>query len=121
VLESCVDANLANPETDRGHRLPIVRLKPTLNPPELKSCDLSRIGRETTQIFSGRPEPDHGLLSHVSLYKYQHEPVNWPIAQPAYLDSSRKTPRECAMAAMRSEKTRGRHNSSRLRSRAGSG
>jgi hypothetical protein len=70
--ECCMDANLANPETDRGHRLPIIRLKPTLNPPELKSCDLSHVSWETTQIISGRPEPDHGLLSHALLYKYRH-------------------------------------------------
>lgn len=72
MLESRAHANLANTETDRRHGLPVVRLKSTLNPPKLKSCHLSRIGREAAQIVSGGPEPDHGLLSHVSLYKYRH-------------------------------------------------
>jgi hypothetical protein len=72
MLASRTDPNLANSETDRGHRLPIVRLNPTLNPPELKACHLSRVGWETAQILSGRPEPDRGLLRHASLYKYRH-------------------------------------------------
>jgi hypothetical protein len=65
-------ANLANAETDRRHWLPVVRLKSTLNPPELKTRHLSRIGREAAQIISGGPEPDHELLGHALLYKYRH-------------------------------------------------
>jgi hypothetical protein len=72
MRDCCMDANLPNPETDRGHRFPIVWLKPTLNPQELESCDLPYVGWETTQIVSGRSEPDHGLLSHALLYKYRH-------------------------------------------------
>jgi len=67
-----VHANLANAETGRWHRLPVVRLKPALNPPELKSRHLSCIGGEAAQIVSGGPEPDHGLLSHALSYKYRH-------------------------------------------------
>src|SRR5437867_6454 len=62
MLESRVHANLANAETNRRHGLPVIRLKSTLNPPELKSSHLSRIGGEAAQIVSGGLEPDHGLL-----------------------------------------------------------
>jgi hypothetical protein len=72
MLGSCADANLTNAETNRWHGLPVVRLETTLNSPELKSCHLSRIGGEATQIVPGGPEPDHWLLGHVSLYKYRH-------------------------------------------------
>jgi hypothetical protein len=72
MLESRMDADLANAETNRRQGLPIVRLKSTLNPPGLKSRHLSRIGGEAAQIVSGGPEPNHGLLGHVPVYKYRH-------------------------------------------------
>lgn len=51
------------------HRLPIVRLQPTLHAPELEPCNLPDIVRETPDRLSGVPEPDHGLLAHDSTYK----------------------------------------------------
>lgn len=72
VLESCSHANLADPEADRWHRLPVVRFKATLNSPKLESRHLSHIGGEAAQIVSRGPEPDYGPLRYASLCKYRH-------------------------------------------------
>jgi hypothetical protein len=72
MLEPGVHANLTNAEADGWHRLPVVRIKPTLNASELKSRHLAGFGREAAQIVSGGPEPDYWLLSHICSYKYRH-------------------------------------------------
>jgi hypothetical protein len=72
MLEVRVDANLPNAEANSWHGLPVVRLEPTLNTPELKSRHLSRTRGEAPYIVSGCSEPDYGLLRHGLLYKYRH-------------------------------------------------
>jgi hypothetical protein len=72
VLEPRVYSDLTHAKSDGRKRLPIVRLKSTLNSPELKPRDLSRVGREPPDVVLGSSEPDHGLLSHVRVYNYSY-------------------------------------------------
>jgi hypothetical protein len=73
MIESGVHTNLTNPDPYGRKGFPVVRLKSTLNSPELKARHLSRIGGEPAHILSGRPEPHHGGLGgHGLVYKYQY-------------------------------------------------
>jgi hypothetical protein len=53
-----VNPNLANTRTDRGHRLPVVRLKALLNAAKLESRSLSGLRRKRTEFLERRSEPD---------------------------------------------------------------
>ncbi len=70
MLRAGVNANLLHAEPDARHRLPIVRLEPTLDAPELKPCNLADVLGEASHRVPGVPEPDQGLGAHGSIYKH---------------------------------------------------
>src|SRR5712691_2986022 len=76
MLRARVNADLLDAEPDARHRLPVVRLQPTLDAPELEPCDLPHVVRESPDRLSGVPEPDQRLLAHASAYKNLDSIVN---------------------------------------------
>src|SRR5712691_3086629 len=69
MLGAGVNADFLHAEPHTRHRLPVVRIKPTLYAPELKPRNPPNIVREGPDRFSGIPEPDQGLFRHASTYK----------------------------------------------------
>src|SRR3989442_1872932 len=70
------NADLLHAHSYARHRLPIVRLQPTLHAPELEPCNLPDIVREAPDRLPGVREPDQGLLAHGSVYKILYASVN---------------------------------------------
>ena len=70
MFESGVDANLPNTGPNSGHRLPVVRLKPLLDTPQLEPGDAVYVRRKSLEIVPGRSEPKQKVVRHGSIYKY---------------------------------------------------
>src|SRR6266542_240746 len=76
MLGAGVNADLLYAEPYAGHRLPVVRVNPTLYAPELKPRNPPNIVREGPDRVSGVPEPDQGLFRHALTYKRVDTTVN---------------------------------------------
>ena len=70
------NADLLHAQSYARHRLPIIRLQPTLHAPELEPCNLPDIVREALDRLPGVPEPDQGLLAQGSVYETLYASVN---------------------------------------------
>jgi hypothetical protein len=75
-----VNTDLLHAEPDAWHRLPIVRLEPALDAPELEPRYLPDVVWESPDRVSSVPEPDQGLVAHVSIYKNLDVGVNVLLA-----------------------------------------
>ena len=62
MFELRVDPDLADSDTDRRHRLAVVRLQPKLEASELKPRDATRIGGKSRDRLPRAPEPNDGLI-----------------------------------------------------------
>src|SRR5262245_29047239 len=76
MLAAGVNADLLHPGPNARHRLPIVRLEPALDPPELEPCNLSDVLAEGPDRVARVPEPRQRLDAHVPIYKYLDIGVN---------------------------------------------
>ena len=70
VLSARVDAYLVDSYPDGRERLPVIRVAPHLDQPELVSRHTSRVGREGLQISFGCSRPKDALLDGAELYTY---------------------------------------------------
>ena len=64
VFEVCMNANLPDPRTNAGKRLPVQRLVPLLDAPQLKPRNTPGIRREGPDVTSRGSEPKQGLVDH---------------------------------------------------------
>jgi hypothetical protein len=64
MFEPSVDTDLLHTGPNCGHRLPVIRLKPLLDPAQLEPGDTPCVLRESPEVNLGRPEPNQRLVHH---------------------------------------------------------
>ena len=104
ILKSRMNTNLAYSGSDSWNRLPIQRLQPLLNLPEMKTRQAPGITRERPDVTSRGSEPQKRPIRHPLVCKYWYvlstaggKSPNYRINPP----SRRITPLACARAAPR--------------------
>jgi len=70
MLHRCMYPNLVDTMTDRGHRLPVMRIIAELNQIQLVTGFSASIFREVTEFSQGRADKVQFLSRHFGVYNY---------------------------------------------------
>jgi hypothetical protein len=110
MLESGMNPYLPHARSHRRHRLPVVRIEPALDPPQLKAGDNAGAVGKPPKVVPRATHPLRRLVHHGLVYKFLHarstvrdlespnmaEPAG-PTGHAAYL----RTPRASASLSLR--------------------